>query len=317
MILLGSLVFPLSLSTASADLTRQAAQPASAASTPEAPGATANTQSTPVGTANAVGISVTIYTWECVSGTLTGQAMSYYQGEDQCEGEKLDVVFDVTDDNGTQQTSSAKGGSQIDGLAGQVTIEQILPADYETPEVFCAPLTAQPGEEIPGSDGSITLPSGADDDYQCSFFNIPSGVSATGTGDVLVYTYACASTPPSKSNYAWYFQNCTMRQNGASFVLDTLDTGIETTAGDTIDGAVTMRGLEIGDYSLTETATVPDYETGAVFCAVIGKTEIPGPAQMMPQQVRDDSISAPVTGDTLFYCQWYHVPMSPAASPAP
>lgn len=279
--------------------------------------ASGTAESTPMATPAVDGISVTIFSWECVSGTLTGQPMSYYQGEEQCEGEKPDVVFDVTDAHGTQQTTSVEDGRHIDGLVGEVTIREHLPADYELPAIFCSPLTGQPGQELAGSGDFITLPPRADGEYQCSFYNIPSGTSATGTGDVLVYTYACASTPPPKSNYAWYFQNCTGRQNGASFVLDTPDADIHTTSGDVLDGAVTMRGQPPGEYSLTETATVPNYETGAVFCAVIGKAEIPGPAQMMPQQVRDNSISAPVTADTLFYCQWYHVPAGSMASPAP
>jgi hypothetical protein len=237
MILLGSLASPLLLSSASADVTKQVVSPASTASTTEAPGATANTQSTPVGTANAVGMSVTIYKWECVSGTLTGQPMSYYQGEDQCEGEKLDVVFDVTDDNGTQQTTSAKGGRQVDDLVGQVTVKEILPANYETPAIFCMPLNGQPGREITGSGNAVTLPADRDGAYQCSFYNIPSGVSATGTGDVLVYTYVCVSTPPPDSTYAWYHQNCTTRQNGATFVLNTPGADTELTAGDVLDGA--------------------------------------------------------------------------------
>ena len=265
--------------------------------------------------ANANGISVTIFAWECVAGTLTGQPLGYYQGELQCEGEKIDVVFDVTDDNGNRQTTSVEDGSHIDNLVGQVTITEIVPEDYETPAVFCTPLAGQPGEVITGSGTAVNLPTGEGDGYQCSFYNIPSGLSATGTGDVLVYTYACASTPPPNSTYAWYFQNCTTRQNGATFVLDTPDADIESNAGDSLSGAVTMRGLKVGDYSLTETVMMPNHEIGAVFCAEIGKAELPGPAQMKPQSLNGDTIFAPVTADKLFYCHWYQVPTA-SASPA-
>lgn len=279
--------------------------------------AAATGQSTPMATPDAAGTSVNIYTWECVSGTLTGQPMSYYEGEEQCEGAKLDVMFDVTDDTGTQQITSLKAGRQVDGLVGEVTIREILPDDYENPAIFCSPLSGQPVQELTGTGDSITLALGADNDYQCSFYNIPSGISATGTGDVLVYTYRCDSVPPPNSTYAWYHQNCTTRQNGAGFRLDTPDADIDVAAGAVLDGAVTMRGLEPGDYALTETEMLPSYETSAVFCAEIGKAEIPGPAQMTPQQLSDNSISAPVTADTLFYCQWYHVPTSSAYLPAP
>ena len=318
--LLGSLVSPLSLSAAdmliaqqALDLARQPVQPSTRESATELETATA--PATPMDPLNPYGASVRIHAWECVSGTLTGQPMSYYLGKDQCEGQKPDVVFVVTDDDATLQTTSEQGGRQVDDLDGPILIEETLPAGYETPAIFCSSLGGQPGEVITGSGTAVNLPPGADDDYQCSFYNIPSDLSATGTGDVLVYTYACASAPPPNSTYAWYFQNCAARQNGATFVLDTPDVDIETNAGDSINGAVTMRGLKVGNYSLTETEMVPNHESGAVFCAEIGKADLPGPAQMMPQPLSGNTIAAPVTADKLLYCQWYHVPTTSAYTP--
>jgi hypothetical protein len=78
-----------------------------------------------------------------------------------------------------------------------------------------------------------------------------------------------------------------------------------------------MRGLEPGSYSLDETVMMPSHQIGAVFCAEIGKTEIPGPAQMMLQQLDGTTLSAPVTADMLFYCQWYHVPTGTSVTPVP
>ncbi len=290
------------------DVAKQPVQRPDPESTPESARAAATAQASPMSQSNADGISVRTYMRECMPGTLTGQPMSYYLGEDQCEGEKLDVVFDVTDENGTMQAISEKGGRQIDHLVGQVTIREILPEGYETPAIFCTSLTHPPGQELTGSGDSVTLLPGTNVDYQCSFYNIPSGLSPTGTGDLLVYTYECASTPPANSTYAWYFQNCRTRQNGATFVLDTPDAAIEANAGESINGAVTMRGLNVGEYPLTETVVVPTHEIGAAFCAEIGKTELPGPAQMTPQPINGNTISAPVTADMLLYCHWYHVP---------
>lgn len=289
-------------------LTGMVLPPSAAADMPEA---TATAGSTAVAT----GASITIFSWECVSGTLTGQPMSYYQGEDQCEGVKLDVVFDVTDDTGTQQTQSAKNGSQVEGLVGEVTLEETLPDGYESPAIFCTPLNGQSGQEINGSGNAVTLPANLDDAYQCSFYNIPTGVSATGTGDVWVDTYVCASMPQPDSTYAWYHQNCTTRQNGATFVLNAPGGDTELTTGDVLDGAATMRGLEPGEYALDEKVAIPDYEIGAVFCAEIGKADIPGPAQMMQQEMDGTAIPAPVTADMLLYCQWFHVPTGTSATP--
>ncbi len=299
MILLASLVFPLAPSVTEAK-------------TPEA---MATAESTPMASPAAGGTSVTIFTWECVSATLTGQPMSYYLGEEQCEGVKLDVVFDVTDDAGTQQTPSVENGRQVDGLVGEIAIEQTLPDGYENPAIFCTPVDGQSGEGITGSGNAVTLPADQDRNYQCSFFNIPAGVSATGTGDVWVDTYVCASTPPADSTYAWYHQNCRTRQDGATFTLNTPGGETDVSTGDVLDGAASMRGLEPGNYFLDETGIIPNYQIGAVFCAEIGKVDIPGPAQMMRQDVDGTTITAPVTADMLFYCQWYHVPADPDATP--
>lgn len=280
--------------------------PSTGAQTPEA-----TAGSTPVSS----GSSITMFSWECVSGTLTGQPLSYYMGEDQCEGVKLDVVFNVTDDTGTQQLQAAKTGSQVDGLVGEVTIEEILPDGYENPAIFCMPRTGQAGQQVDGSGTAVTLPADLDEAYQCSFFNIPAGVSATGTGDVWVDAYVCASTPPQDSTYAWYHQNCATRQSGATFALNTSGGNTELTTGDVLEGAATTRGLEAGTYALDETVTIPDYQIGAVFCAEIGKADIPGPAQMGEQEIDGTGITAPVTADMLFYCQWFYVPTGPSATP--
>lgn len=257
------------------------------------------------------GMSVTIYKWQCPNGTLTGQASSYYSAE--CATEQAGVPFEVTDTSGTQQTTSDTNGRQIDGLYGEVTIKEMIPTGYSNPAIFCQLLNGQPGQEITGSGDSVTVPPSADDDYQCWFYNIPDmggGPTNVGNGDVMVYKFECATTPPANSAYAWYFQNCTTPMNGVTFVLDVPDPGfdIQTNTGDSINGAVMMGGVNAGTYPLTETVPAT-HQIGAVFCATIAKTAIPSPGDFSMQSVNGSSITATVTADMLFYCNWYNVPL--------
>src|SRR5690606_394837 len=82
---------------------------------------------------------------------------------------------------------------------------------------------------------------------------------------------------------------------------------IQTNTGDSINGAVMMGGVEAGSYPLTETLPA-NYQIAGVFCATIGMTEIPGPGDFVSQAVNGTSITATVTADKIFYCNWYNVP---------
>ncbi len=258
------------------------------------------------------GMSVTIYKWECPSGTMLGQAMSYYEAE--CATEQPNIPFEVTDASGTQQTTSDTNGRQIDGLYGEVTIKEIIPIGYSDPAIFCQLLNGQPGQEITGTGDSVTVPPSADDDYQCWFYNIPEGgmgPTNTGPGTVMVYKYECATTPPPNSDFAWYFQNCQTAMNGVTFVLDRPDPefDVQTNTGDSINGAVMMGGVESGSYPLTETVPAT-HQIGAVFCATIGLSDLPTPGDFAMQPVNGSSITATVVADMLFYCNWYNVPVA-------
>ena len=238
-----------------------------------------------------MGHSLTIYKWECPAGTLYGQADDYYSAE--CATEQAGVPFDITDDNGTQSTTSDTNGRQIDNLVGEISIQETIPSGFGNPVVYCQLLNDADSTLYPSDSGLVTLPPAVDDDYQCFWYNIPD------TDPVLwIYKYECPdSVTDNLQDLSVYQNECLTEQSGVEFTVDG-DNGSQMVTS--VAGGVQIPGLT-GIISIAE--TVPDgYGVPAAFCQV---SAAEGPQS---QQLGGPYATVQFSGDEDAYCWFYNLP---------
>src|SRR5690606_36939397 len=118
------------------------------------------------------GNSVTVYKWQCEPGTMYGQPMAYYQGENgdpgPCETVHTNLHIHVIDagppspdkdqDSDADDTKFDNGVLEANGRF-QICIEE--PDSYGEPMVCCSPTDGKPGtESIATSGGTWTVTPG-------------------------------------------------------------------------------------------------------------------------------------------------------------
>ncbi len=223
--------------------------------------------------------SVTVYKWQCEPGTLYGQTMAYYQGENgdagPCETEHLNIPIHLIHGGPQQDTTTQANGTQFDNIVldanggFQIWIEE--PDGYGDPMVWCWPTEGDPGTEpiaAPGGTWTVT-PGGEPFSWQCNVYDIPEGAY-----QLELYKYTCEYTVDRNLGLEELFthQDCAPKQ-GVSFIASF---GGNPGSAYTTDanGYLNWPGVDSGPWSLTEGAT-PGYAAPKVYCGPPQSAETP------------------------------------------
>jgi hypothetical protein len=224
--------------------------------------------------------SITVYKWQCESGTESGRELEYYQGglPDQqtgpCETEHLNIPISLIHGGPQQDTTTQANGTQFDNVVldqnGSFQIAITEPAGYGEPMVFCASIDTDTQAPVTATNGAFTITPGSEPfTWQCNVYDIPT------TGYQLdLYKYTCASTVDRNLGLPDLGSNpgC-MPLQGASFTAS-----FGTTPGSARytdpNGQLSWPGVEGGPWTLTEGQTT-GYDAPKVFCGPPQSAETP------------------------------------------
>jgi hypothetical protein len=280
------------------------------------------------------GSSVTVYTWDCETGTEHGRELEYYQGglPDQetgpCETEHLNVPIALIDGAGQHPTTTQANGTQWDGVAlleGAFQIAAQMPDGYGEPMVFCGTLDDETQTAIPASGGAITLTPAAEPfTYQCNWFNVPEA-AATGdldetdaadeTGDestVTVYKFECEMPGAGYQTLLEWRDACDTPGNDWTFTLT--DSEDNATPMTTASGSAAWSGVPVGAFTLAESVE-PGWEEPAVWCGWSASHEGAVYDAFPTQVTTTDGVFAGEISypGTEYVCYWFNIPSDETA----
>ena len=251
--------------------------------------------------------TVTITKWECPEGMSIDPTHAAHASA--CTQPMDGVEFTLTDSNGPRSLATAGGQVEwTDVQTGPVSIAETIPGGYHPqPFVVCGWTATSDGALIDGPVAPVETINGVFNTtitypgthLFCDWYN-----QYAGAGEVTIYKWTC---PEGYDPFAWKADpkaECIGATNGVTFVLDQPDdVDLQTTTGDSMDGAVYFGGLPPGDYSVTE--IVPDGIATVFVLDCVGLHT--GSVHPVPLSV-GPSLDMHIAGGDSIVCDWYNVP---------
>ncbi len=256
------------------------------------------------------GNTVTVYKWDCPSGTMYDQEMDYYGAE--CATEHLNIPITLVDGNGAHETTTQANGTQwndvVIGQEGELQIIEEIPSGYGDPVVYCWSNDGDPVLYESANGFVIPQPNAEGErfDFYCNWYNVP-GEGST----ITIYKYACPEDTGYDEEASYYEENCTQTLEDVDFRL-THSEGEETATTDA-NGEIVWGDVPLGSFSIQE--YIPsEYGDPVVVC---GFTAFDDGAVVdgFPQRVDAPGgyfESSLEFQNTDYFCWWYNIPGEPS-----
>jgi hypothetical protein len=243
----------------------------------------------------------------CHDGTPHGQDKDWYEAN--CTDPHSGVTFGVTSSDGLVFQDTVGGVVLVTDLpTGEMEIQEMIPAGFGEPEVFCETGAGFAKQEVQNGHFSRDFSSGSDWWMTCYYFNIPAE-----PGDMTILKWTCPEGYDLFAAGADPQVDCTEATNGVEFQFG-LDGGAALaelqTTGDLIDGGVFFDDLEPGTYKAVE--LVPE-GIESVF-VLEGTGHLMGVLQPYPLSQGNVLDSIEVDAGEHLTCHWYNVPESHGGS---
>ena len=238
--------------------------------------------------------TVEVTKWHCPEGATLAESNDWYQ--QNCAQPHDGVTFTLTTANGTASQATAGGAATFTGVpAGQVGLQEAIPAGYGEPVVLC---------EVDGSWFRFPAPTGyvsrdlaPGGTVSCHWFNIPGG-----PGDITIVKHACVAGFDPYAAGADPKVDCPELADGIEFSLDGPASATATT-GDVMPGVAHFGNLDPGLYTVTE--TVPDGIASVFVTECTG--HLMGELQPYPLST-DETLDIDLASGEHITCHWYNVP---------
>ena len=248
---------------------------------------------------------MTVYKWDCPEGTDPTGTEEYLLTE--CNTEHLNIPISLTDDGGPHDTTTQANGTtwnNVVAASGTFTITEELPDGYGDPVVYCYSLLPDETDPtlVPSTGGSIapTVPTNAQWNYYCNWFNIPGGDG----NEVTVYKWDCPAGTDPTGNEEYLLTECNTQHTGIPF--DLTDANGSHPMDSQSDGT-TWNDVVRGTEDVTITETIPSgYGDPVVYCYSLLPDET-DPAMVTST---GGTVAIPDFGDAQwnYYCNWFNIP---------
>jgi hypothetical protein len=268
---------------------------------------------------------VIVHKWECPPGTdpVADDFSQWgdYQATCTTPMDGVSFLLVTEGDIGLPQVTGSGG---VDGEAvwtglgpGPITLGEDVPSGYGQPVVFCGwgAIYDEDGDGIAVAVDGIVPPSAVEgnvlnhellpnEQMLCDWFNIPTGDDDMS---IIINKWTCPAGYDIWAPGADPASDCTSKTNGVTFMLrheGMVD--LQTTTGDSIDGAVRWGGLDAGDYTVDEDVPAG---TGAILVTCTWYEAL-GP-YVYDTLVPDDAgvISLSLAEGDDIVCDWFNVPV--------